>query len=733
MAQEPDVDEPKIPAHMSECEGKDNATCGTWTFTGSEGLGNWRHGAIAELTVQQFDPGWVIIRRSDSSGISQGLTAVYLGKIVENRVEGTVTWTWPGHWNNKPSKGTWFATFDDPQSTSPASRPKESEAQASQSSQGDLKPAPVRRPQEIEGSESPSHEVLTDKSSPTLAARDLQTGTDAEALVKRADQLYDKRDYAAALPLYQKAAAAGQPHALMRVGFCYDLGYGVKSDPAAALHWYQKAVKAGDLEAMAYLGGLYADGTGVSPDYDKAMALFRRSAEGGEPAGMNKIGLMYAAGHGVPRNLAEAVRWYLKAADLGYTWAMINLGKAYDAGAGVPENEPEALRMLRKAADLGNDEAMTVLGEIYAHGGFGVPRDLNESAAWHRKAAALGNDTARKLLARVGRPIFDLNGDWEGYYLFQGLPEAIRIVQDGDSITATRLRPSDLSLMGPFFRGRRVGDLRKGEIEIAEYSVVGMLFSALKGISPLGSLGVPGAWEPETLYIENPDRIHIGKTSEFQRISAPRPDDLYCDLGNPLKVEAEYAFARGQIAVETKSYDTAACWFHVGITQGSARSRAGMGDLLRYGLGVSKNPLWARGWFDNSAASGDPYGAQSIADMYDRGELAPDAEQSSFWHTKAREMKMQQDKLIAELKKQEKKAQAEMRLLAGATIVGMQFLVNDLGSDPECDVRQVTENGITIPNSVSPVRERNRERLLASGKIYCGRPIDLSPLLEAIR
>ncbi len=446
---------------------------------------------------------------------------------------------------------------------------------------------------------------------------------------------------------------------------------------------------------------------------------------------MNKIGLMFEAGRGVPKDPVKAVNWYRKAAALSYTWAMINLAKAYDAGTGVPENKPEALRWFRKAADLGNDEAMAVLGEIYAHGGEGQPRDLTEAAVWYRKAAALGNDTARQLLARLGRPTFDLNGDWEGYYTFQGLPEAIRIVQDGDSITATRLRTSDFSSMGmPFFRGRRVGDQRKGAIEIAQYSAIGMLFSALKGASPLGSLGGPAAWQPETLYVEDPDQIHVGKTPAFQRISVPRPNDLYCDLGNPLRVKAEYAFARGQVAVATRNYSTAACWFNIGVQQDSARSRSGMGDLLRHGLGVAKNPAWARGWFDKAAASGDPYGAQNIADMYDRGELAPDEKQSSFWHATARRMKAQQAKLLAAQRKQEEQDQANLHLLAGVAIVGMQLFVHDLGSDPECDVRKFALDGSPIPNSVSPSRERNRDRLLASGQIYCGKPIDLSPLLD---
>jgi hypothetical protein len=117
------VDAPEIPSHMSECEGRDNATCGTWTFDGTEGTGQWRGGAFANLTVQQFEPGWVIIRRSDPSGASPGLTAIYVGKIQGQRVEGTVTWRWLGHWTQE-AKGTWFATFGEPGPNDPTSSPR---------------------------------------------------------------------------------------------------------------------------------------------------------------------------------------------------------------------------------------------------------------------------------------------------------------------------------------------------------------------------------------------------------------------------------------------------------------------------------------------------------------------------------------------------------------------------------------------------------------------------------
>src|SRR5215203_923897 len=131
VAQEPAIGASRIPHHMTVCEGTDQMTCGTWTFTGIEGTGRWSNGAAANLTIQQFDPKRVVIRRTDTSGSSVGLTAIYVGQQHGQRVEGTVKWTWLGHWNQE-AQGTWYATFDEPGSTAPASRPQESAPQIGQ-------------------------------------------------------------------------------------------------------------------------------------------------------------------------------------------------------------------------------------------------------------------------------------------------------------------------------------------------------------------------------------------------------------------------------------------------------------------------------------------------------------------------------------------------------------------------------------------------------------------------
>src|ERR1017187_2669013 len=105
-----------LPTKLAECEGNQCAPGGggggTWTFEGRQGTAQWPYGARANLTIERFDFDGVIIRRADYEGTTPGLTALYTGKIRGNRIEGDVTWSWPGHWSRSPV-GKWFATFDE--------------------------------------------------------------------------------------------------------------------------------------------------------------------------------------------------------------------------------------------------------------------------------------------------------------------------------------------------------------------------------------------------------------------------------------------------------------------------------------------------------------------------------------------------------------------------------------------------------------------------------------------
>jgi TPR repeat protein len=533
------------------------------------------------------------------------------------------------------------------------------------------------------------------------------------ALVEQADRFWSERNYRATYPLYLQAAQAGQAHAMTRVGFLYDRGYAVRQDYAEAVRWYQRGVRAGDVQAMAYLGGMYADGAGVPVDYSQALSLFHKAADQGEPTAMTKLGLMYFQGHGVPRDPAEAARWYQKAADLGDMYAMSNLANMYLMGAGVSPSAHDALQWYRKAAGLGEASSMVMLGQIYATGSLGVAKDPAEAQRWLQKAADLGNPQARESLARFGKPTFDLNGDWAGYFASPAIPTAIRITQTGNKISAIWLRTDDFSATNlPFLRGNYDGDSPTGQVEIAEYNgLLGLLAFANSGSQ---SAVPPSAWGIATLGIEDPDHIHFGNTPAFERITAPRVNDLHCNPQNPLKVKAFFAYTRGVQFVAAKDYETAVCWFQIGAAQGSVESMTGLGVLLHDGLGVDRNyPLALQ--LLQQASNVDPNAAFALAGMYDRGEgTASDKGKAEFWRGKAREIKSQQEKETIVEKKKEAIHKAELQNIDVA-VGGFVLLLQQMNDNDTCQPQYVKDGN----GGYYDANERERGRRIAEGTLKC--------------
>jgi enterochelin esterase-like enzyme len=107
-----------------ECVGSrcvpDTKTRGVWSFSGVLGNAHWNNGAEARVVVERFDEGGIDIRRIDlPTSSSYGLTAVYTGTRRGGRIEGSVVWSWSGHWNDEHPTGHWSAVIEN--STPPPS------------------------------------------------------------------------------------------------------------------------------------------------------------------------------------------------------------------------------------------------------------------------------------------------------------------------------------------------------------------------------------------------------------------------------------------------------------------------------------------------------------------------------------------------------------------------------------------------------------------------------------
>ena len=108
------------PVALLECEGE--SICGSWNLNGQNGEAYWANRASAQLTVERFDAGGVVIHRTDRAGtLSAGLTAIYQGRLNGEFLEGTATWSWPGHVPASQT-GPWLAAFSSAEFSSPANR-----------------------------------------------------------------------------------------------------------------------------------------------------------------------------------------------------------------------------------------------------------------------------------------------------------------------------------------------------------------------------------------------------------------------------------------------------------------------------------------------------------------------------------------------------------------------------------------------------------------------------------
>src|SRR5690348_97059 len=86
------------------------------------------------------------------------------------------------------------------------------------------------------------------------------TAPDPNAALHRAIELYEQKSYAAALPLFEQMAGAGNLEASRYLGVMYGAGQGVARDYDEALRWSRKAAFSGDSQAMCNIGSLYVEG-----------------------------------------------------------------------------------------------------------------------------------------------------------------------------------------------------------------------------------------------------------------------------------------------------------------------------------------------------------------------------------------------------------------------------------------------------------------------------------------
>jgi TPR repeat protein len=120
---------------------------------------------------------------------------------------------------------------------------------------------------------------------------------------------YEQKDYATALRHFRPLAKQGHARAQTRLGFMYDLGFGVTKDSKEAVRWYRLAAKQGYAWGQNNLGWSYRDGDGVTKDSKEAIRWLRLSAKQGYADAQWNLARMYLDGLGVVQDLVMAYVW----------------------------------------------------------------------------------------------------------------------------------------------------------------------------------------------------------------------------------------------------------------------------------------------------------------------------------------------------------------------------------------------------------------------------------------
>ncbi len=100
----------------------------------------------------------------------------------------------------------------------------------------------------------------------------------------RAVELWNRGDYGACAPLFEKLAAAGDATAQYNLGVCYRDGLGVARSDAMKLALWTRAAEAGNIVAAYNVAVCHERGDGIPAMPEAALMWYRRSAREGFPA-----------------------------------------------------------------------------------------------------------------------------------------------------------------------------------------------------------------------------------------------------------------------------------------------------------------------------------------------------------------------------------------------------------------------------------------------------------------
>lgn len=207
---------------------------------------------------------------------------------------------------------------------------------------------------------------------------------------------------------WRKAAALGDPKAMILLGHLYAEPWGVPQDIKEAAHWFKQAADLNNLEAVQALVDLYIGAWSDERDDVEANRWLMRAVSMGDRHAMLLLGLRYDVGWGIREDPAEAARWYEKVIAGGWERnqfgdlhiALNNLGALYEEGRGAPKDESKAATLYGRAAHTWSAAPYNLA--VLCESGRGVQQDRVAAVWLYREAAIRDMPEAIAALQRLG-------------------------------------------------------------------------------------------------------------------------------------------------------------------------------------------------------------------------------------------------------------------------------------------------------------------------------------------
>lgn len=181
--------------------------------------------------------------------------------------------------------------------------------------------------------------------------------------------LYADGRFDEAVAALRAAFDGGHARAGQFLGKLYQFGAGVERDPAAAVALFEKAAARGDPYGQYALGRALIAGSGVGADVRRGIELLTRSAESGHTYALNQLGAEYLYGNHVAKDVERAFVMFKQSAARGDVWGEVNLGLMYRDGVQVPRDVAKAYELFRSAHGKLHPYAGTLMAMIDRDGG----------------------------------------------------------------------------------------------------------------------------------------------------------------------------------------------------------------------------------------------------------------------------------------------------------------------------------------------------------------------------